>query len=131
MFTPQPAVFVDRVLQWIAHRRPATLPAHMLATHTRPSTDSVECVRRRRLSRAGSATSATGTTATSTSTTTSRTAATTSAREDEDGDNDDCAPNPARVADTFDSFRDILEAMNVFGEKYNDDLLASDRMPDL
>ena len=28
------------------------------------------------------------------------------------------------MADTFDTLMDIIEAMNVHGEKYNDDLLA-------
>ena len=129
MFTPQPADFVDRVLHWIAHRRPTTLPAHMLATHMRPSVDSVGCVRLRSLNRAGSAATAAATAITVTSASSKRLAQI----QPLDGSKEevDCAPNPARVADTFDTYHDILHAMNVFGEKYHDELLASNHAPDL
>jgi hypothetical protein len=127
MFTPQPAVFVDRVMRWIAQRRPATLPAHMLATHTRASVDAVQCIR----TRAGK--TATTTTPATTNPTeiekTSTTKSTTKSTPTTAIGKHDCAPNPSRVADTFDTFRDIVLAMNVFGEKYREELLATTHAP--
>lgn len=126
MFTPQPSVFVDRVMTWIAHRRPASLPAHLLATHTRLSTDAVQCVRLRHRATTGAATPTKS--ATTTTTTTTPTTPTTPPVSD-----NDCALNPSRVADTFDTLHAIVLAMNAFGEKYHDEIIAMNAVavPDL
>ena len=98
MFTPQPDVFVERVLQWIAHRQPANLPVDMLTTHLHPHMDTIECVRFLREHNQSHA----------------------------NLDRLDrpivCPRNDARVADMFDTMTNIVTAMNAFGEISSNDL---------
>ena len=92
MFTPQPSVFVERVLSWIANRQPANLPVDMLTTHLHPHMDTIECIRSLRKKYQSHT------------------------NVDSHEHSTSCPRNLARVADMFDTMTKIVTAMNAYGE---------------